>query len=278
MSTENDCLEALTAAIDRRRALLFVGAGASMSVGLPSWNTLVSHMLEELELDPQVLSGNDVTYQSVAECYRLKCGSLKPLLQWMQEHWAVSREQVAASPLHKLIVELGFPTIYTTNYDRNLEIAFEVFNRPYKKITSVGDIAEAESSATLIIKYHGDFDDETSLVLAETDYFDRLTFEAPLDVKFRSDALASTILFIGYSMSDLNIRFLLHRLWSSWRRSGDESHRPPSYIFMYRPNPVQAAVLDRWGVTMMTGEGDTPEEALMGFLTKLKSRACRPPE
>jgi hypothetical protein len=44
----------------------------------------------------------------------------------MDRNWVVSNDKVAASTLHRLIVELDFPAIYTTNYDRNLEVAFEL--------------------------------------------------------------------------------------------------------------------------------------------------------
>ncbi|WP_410218891.1 SIR2 family protein [Paracoccus sp. (in: a-proteobacteria)] len=56
-----------------------------------------------------------------------------------------------------------------------------------------------------------------------------------------------TVLFIGYSMQDLNIRLLLHRIWETLKRSGYERERPKSYVFMPDIDPVQQAVRDRWG-------------------------------
>ena len=44
----------LIAAIRDRHAILFAGAGVSMTVGLPSWRTLIEHIAEELDLDPAV--------------------------------------------------------------------------------------------------------------------------------------------------------------------------------------------------------------------------------
>jgi SIR2-like domain len=123
------------------------------------------------------------------------------------------------------------------------------------------------------VKYHGDFDDEASLVLTETDFLDRLSFDSPLDIKFRSDALGRTILFIGYSMSDPNIRLLLHRIWGTWRKSGYENDRPQSFIFMPRQNPVQEAVLARWGIKLLTGRrAEHPEDALADFMADLQAR------
>jgi hypothetical protein len=129
---------------------------------------------------------------------------------------------------------------------------------------------------TQIVKYHGDFDDDASLVLAETDYFRRLSFDSPLDIKFRADALGRTLLFIGYSMSDTNIRLLLHRLWETWSRSGHQDERPKSYAFMSNRDPVQPAVLSRWGITALTRNDGDPERALCQFLTELKQRVDAP--
>jgi hypothetical protein len=123
-----------------------------------------------------------------------------------------------------------------------------------------------------IVKFHGDFDEDDSLVITETDYFNRLAFDSPLDIKFRSDALGKTVLFVGYSMSDLNIRLLLHNLWRTWRASGYERDRPKSYVFMAQEEPIQKAILDQWGITVLEGEGANPQEALSSFLTRLNER------
>lgn len=264
-------IEELAFAISQRRAILFVGAGASMSVGLPSWDKLIAHMRKELGVDRDVIEGAQSEYQTLAEYYRLKLGSLGPLRSWMDRHWTVSHDKVRQSRLHRLIVALDFPVIYTTNYDRNLEVAYEIHGKPYTKVANARDIARSFSDTTQIIKFHGDFDDDASLVLTETDYFDRLSFDSPLDVKFRADALGKTILFIGYSLSDMNIRLLLHRLWQTWHRSNCEKDRPRSFVFMPRHNPVEEAVLARWGITMLTDDkAEDPEDAACTFLERLQ--------
>jgi len=268
-------LEDLANAIRLRHAILFVGAGVSMSIGLPSWHKLVQHMVEELELPADMIANGEVSYQTLAEFYRLQAGSIGPLRSWMDRQWHVSREMVEQSRLHRLIVELDFPIIYTTNYDRNLEIAFDIHDRTYDRIANARDIAAAKGSATQIVKFHGDFDDDASLVLAETDYFNRLSFDSPLDVKFKADALGRTILFVGYSMSDVNIRLLLHRLWQTWAQSGYERDRPRSFVFMPQASVVQEAVLSNWGITVLHGETEEPGEALTVFLDQLLNAVVR---
>jgi hypothetical protein len=277
-ATRSDALrlssrDVLADAIKTRHAILFVGAGVSMSVGLPSWQTLADHLLKELDLPPSVIDGMNDGYQMLAEFYRLKQGGLGPLRSWLDRNWKVASDRVSASQLHKLIVELDFPTIYTTNYDRNLETAFEVHNKPYAKIANAKQIADAAEGVTHIIKYHGDFDDDSSLVLTETDFLNRLSFDSPLDIKFRADALGRTILFVGYSMSDPNIRLLLHSIWQTWERSGHQDHRPRSFVFMPSSNPLQEALLARWGITLLTPEqGACVDDALVEFLDDIRAR------
>ncbi|WP_065755854.1 SIR2 family NAD-dependent protein deacylase [Bradyrhizobium paxllaeri] len=263
----------LACAIKRRQVILFVGAGVSMAVGLPSWQTLIDHLLKELELAPEVIDGMNDGYQMLAEFYRLKQGGMGQLRSWLDRNWKVATDKVAQSELHKLIVEFDFPAIYTTNYDRNLETAFEVHHKPYAKIANAKHIADAAHGITHIIKYHGDFDDDASLVLTETDFLDRLSFDSPLDIKFRADALGRTILFIGYSMSDPNIRLLLHSIWLTWEKSGHKDHRPPSFVFMAEFNPVQEAILAHWGITLLTPEsGSCRGDALTAFLADIRAK------
>lgn len=261
--------EDLVVAIRKRQAILFVGAGVSMTVGLPSWSTLIEHIADELDIDLSAFKGNDLNYLTLAEFYRIKQGSIGPLRSWMDRHWTLPEEKLRTSRVHELICKLDFPIIYTTNFDRNLETAFDLRGKEYVKIVNAKDVARIREGVPQIVKYHGDFDDDASIVIAETDYLERLSFESPLDIKFRSDSLGKTILFIGYSMSDLNIRFLLYRLWKTWNGSGYERDRPQSYVFMLRPNPVEQAVLEQWGLRVLTEKDCPPEEALERFLTEL---------
>ena len=237
-----------------------------MSVGLPSWAQLIDHMRTDLGLAP---NETDAGYQALAEYYRLSKGSIGSLRSWMDRTWSVSEDRVKGSRIHDLLVELAFPLVYTTNYDNNLEVAYGLHGREFVKIVNARDLARAADGVPQIIKFHGDFEDDQSLVLAETDYFDRLSFDTPLDIKFRSDTLGRTILFIGYSMSDMNIRLLLHRLWRTWHVTGREKDRPPSFVFAAQPDRVRDAVLEQWGISVLRNEEDDPERGLLMFLEQL---------
>ena len=265
----------LAQAIHERRAILFAGAGLSMSVGLPSWSELIAHMAEELGLPQDVLSCRSTTYHTMAEYYRIRKGSVGPLRSWMDQNWRVSNHRIRESHLHNLIISLDFPIVYTTNYDHNIEDSYAACGRSYIKVANSRDIANAQEGVAQIVKFHGDFDDDSSLVLTETDYFNRLDFDSPLDIKFRSDSLGKTILFVGYSMTDINIRLLLHKLWRTWEISGFGRERPKSFVFMSCSNPMQEAVLEQWGLTTIAAQHEQePEEALRSFLQDLNSRVA----
>src|SRR5438067_11983578 len=179
--------EELASSIREHRAILFVGAGASMSVGLPSWRELIEHMAEELGVESEGFSGSN-SHHTLAEFYRIKQGSIGPLRSWMDRHWKVSEEKVRNSKIHELIVAMEFPIIYTTNYDRNLEAAFEIHQRPFVKVANARDVAKTVEGATQLVKFHVDFDYDQSLVIADSDYFRRLSVGSSLVSKFRADA------------------------------------------------------------------------------------------
>ena len=50
-------MQPLIEAIRKRNAVLFVGAGVSMSVGAPSWSQLISHVATLVDYDPEIYRG-----------------------------------------------------------------------------------------------------------------------------------------------------------------------------------------------------------------------------
>ncbi len=261
-------MEVLCEAVRRKEIILFVGAGVSMNLGLPSWEQLMRKMGEDLGYPPDefIHLGH---YLALAEYYRIRRGDLGDLVRWMDATWHAGGRNVADSPAHRLLVELDFPLIYTTNYDRWLEKAYEYWDKPYVKIVTVRDLVKIRQGVPQIIKYHGDFDDPSTLTVSETNFFERLELESPLDIKLRADALARSVLFIGYSLSDINLRLLFYKLSKAWGRHADSGVRPPSFLFTPRRNPVQQAVLAQWGITVISPEKENAGDALVEFLKEL---------
>jgi len=225
-------------------------------------------MARELGYDPSVFEGHG-DYLELAEYYRIKKTDLGQLRSWMDRTWHTSKARVDSSRIHNAIVDLDLSTIYTTNYDRWLEIAFSRRGKRVAKIANVRDLTKIREGVTQIVKFHGDLDDDGSLILTETSYFERLAFESPLDIKLRSDSIGNTILFVGYSLSDINIRYLLYKLDRLWAESRFAAARPKSFMFLTRPNPVQETILTRRGILPIVSDIDDPSTGLSVFLERL---------
>lgn len=260
----------LIEAVADRDAILFVGAGVSMSAGLPSWAGLIRDLAPGLGYDEDVFLtlGDNL---SLAEYFELETGSIGPLRSRLDAEWHGSerRSAVQNSAVHRLIAELDFSLIYTTNYDRYLEWTHEDNGKNYKKISGVSDLGNCAQVRTQIVKFHGDFDSDDSLVLTESSFFRRMDFKGALDLKLQGDMLGRTILFIGYSVSDLNIRLLLFRLNQLWKEAGDPAGRANSYLFMTRPNPIQQRLWRSRGVVPLVAEQDDAGEATRRLLEDL---------
>lgn len=247
----------------------FIGAGLSMQFKLPSWSKLIDIIAKQLGYEPEVfkLSGND--YQ-LAEYYVATKGGIGPLRSEMDRLFNPSDKVIRSSRAHKALVEMKPPIIYTTNYDRIIERAFQLHKVRCHTISSIDDIATAPSKVTHIVKFHGTFDNDSSLVLTESSYFDRLEFESALDIKLRSDMLGKCLLFIGYSLNDINIRYMLYKLHKLRHRiRHDENRIPSAYLTTFGAGIVQRALLAQWDVSIQELDPVDKNESVAAFLESL---------
>lgn len=264
-------IQELMNSIKNKDVILFVGSGVPKNLGLPVYSELMNQMAKNLGFDSEEfkLWGNN-DFLILAEYYYNQKGTLGALRSWMDRLWHHTDIDIGSSEIYKLIIELDFPAIYTTNFDRWLEYAHDYYKKEYIKITNVADIPRIKADKTQIIKFHGDFDDDSSLVLTESSFFKRLDFESPLDIKLRSDSLEKSILFIGYSLSDINIRYMLYKLHKQWKESNYEHIRPKSYIFLVEQNPIKESFLKERGIIPIVSTNKEPGDGLRNFLKDLK--------
>lgn len=264
----NLIIEDLKQSIREKKVILFVGAGVSKNINLPLFSELIDEVANMLDYDPDVFKTLS-NYQSLVEYYQIKKNGICNLNKYMNVQWHKQGTDVLdKTNIYKNIVELDFPIIYTTNYDNWLEKAFDYYQKNYVKVVGVKDFVNINNAITQIIKFHGDFEDDSSIVLTESSYFERLDFSSPLDIKLQSDMLGMSILFIGYSLEDVNMRFLLYKLSKIWEKHKDI--RPASYIFMTRPNEVEQIILETRGITSIVSNDDDPGSGLTTFLESLK--------
>jgi len=227
--------------LKQRRVIPFIGAGFSASLGLPDWDQMLRQMSAELE--PGSPTYDDIKeccngdYLQIAEYFYLKSDrSIGPLRHHLSKLLQPSGSPTT-STAHVELVNLNAQQIYTTNYDELIELTFKSLNHPFAFVALPKHIANSGRSKTQVVKYHGDLRHDATLVLTESSYYSRLEFESPLDLKFRSDLLGKSVLFVGYSFRDINIRIIWFKLMEMMK-DVPEQDRPSSFIVRFEKNEV----------------------------------------
>lgn len=241
--------------------VLFVGAGVSVSAGLPTWGGLINNIANELNYDSDVFKTYG-DYLTLAQYYNIEKNNdniFKEKLRGLFEKCTYT------SAVLSEIKKCDCKTIYTTNYDNLLEVTLK--EEGYKVVTS--DIHEDEFSKfeKKIIKFHGScYDSKSEIVFGEASYFDRIMNPTDIDRLFASDIKKKNFLFIGYSFNDLNLRLILHSIEN--KRKGQHTNLN-SYIFLSEPNPVQEQLLLSWNIKPIVAQNIDKSKALLEFLKEI---------
>lgn len=142
-------------------------------------------------------------------------------------------EKVAEpSPILEKLSRLPFKLVITTNYDRLMERALQGKNckvvsgfSPEQKKPTSKDFTEVltDKNGVILYKIHGTFDerkdeatgfvqDKSSIVISEDDYIQFLTAIGEIPNTITSLIKTSTLLFLGYSLEDWDIRTIYEGL------------------------------------------------------------------
>lgn len=268
----------LVSLVSERRLIPFIGAGFSSALGLPDWASTLRNLCADLEDDMSFEDLSDATggdYLQIAEYLFLKNDrQIGPIRRQLERSLSSHEDPLSSGP-HIELANLGAPQIYTTNYDDLIEQTYKNLGLPASTVVLPKDVALAHTDRTQIVKYHGDLAHEKTLVLTESAYYKRLDFESPMDLKFRSDLLGKSVLFMGYSFRDVNIRIIWFKLMEMMRDI-PAADRRPSYIVRLDPNPAVDALNAAVGLQtiVLNPDGDvtdpTERTKLLGeFLLKL---------
>lgn len=259
-----------------RQIIPFVGAGFSKNIStrMPNWNEVMTVVARVLGFDADVLPLHGDHLQ-IAEYLQIR-GKQGEVFAELQNLFHLPSMSVDSSSAHRHLPYLDCPAIFTTNWDNWIERSFENEGVPYVKLVTARDFYEREVTtvgpvasggplfdasqrtrilrdypATSIVKFHGDFSSHESVVFAEGTYFDRMAFEDPLDLLLRSEILGRSVLFIGYSFSDRNIRFIWHRLRRMMASVPDHAKRP-SYLATSSASRIQQEIMQELGIHLIS--------------------------
>lgn len=202
---------------------IFVGAGVSMAAGYPSWASLLGEIGEELGVGSGDLH------------------DLAALAQWsIQESGGETRvrnvikaeigQDYPVPDVLETIARLPVRQIWTTNYDRLIERAFRAIYRPIDVISGVKDLAaKATPGATRLYKMHGSVDRLDDIVIA-TDHYELFRSKRGAYLNLLQAHLTSqSMLFIGLSLTDPNIKHVLALIRESFTEA------PPEHFAIVRP-------------------------------------------
>lgn len=206
---------------EQGKLVLFVGAGVSCNVeGMPDWNHLIRDMAKAIgyskcnmckykrpECEKACLFKNDFSNDELLKIPQYVFNQDEDLYYKTIEKSIPNTLEVDA-PLSSAIFDVNPAHIITTNYDHLLETSKNPFQSQYEVIIHDKDLLNAKKSK-YIIKMHGDLSEPSSLVLKENDYLYYAQNHLLIDHFIKSLWTDHIVLFLGYSLSDYNIKLIL---------------------------------------------------------------------
>lgn len=261
-------IKTLAELISKKKLMLFIGAGISASLGLPSWNALIGELGEAAGYDATVFSeyGDNMLLAEYSELL----GDDK-LQEVFTTKWDINKNMdlkkgLADSKIYKYIMELDCPVIYTTNFDHMIEEYYHLKGRNIHKISIIDHFDNVEQNEPRIMKFHGDTENKDSVVFTESQYFKRMDYQSFMDIQLQADLLKYNVLFLGYSLSDINIKQLLYFSRKRWENT---KSKKISYIYTATPNYIQEKVFKKNDIISISGEEADKSVATESFLRDL---------
>ena len=236
------------------RAAVMVGAGFSrnsvpspgVSTHFPTWNELAKDMFDEIypRLEKET---EEQRRERLNHSNALRLASEYKAAFDHQRLESFIRAKIPDTDhqpgeLHRLLLQLPWKDVFTTNYDTLLERT-EVHERVYQPVIKANELTTAFSPR--IIKLHGPFPSETPFIITEEHYRTYPKDLAPFVNTVLQSLLENTFVLIGFSGDDPN--FLQ---WIGWIR--DELGGRHASIYLVVPlslNNVERSLLAQRGVT-----------------------------
>lgn len=219
----NRFLKEFPEALSEGVGAVFVGAGVSMAAGYPSWSELLQEIGEELGIG----SRDVLDLAALAQWSIQESGGATRVRGVIKEHIGVDRPLPESL---RVIARLPVRHIWTTNYDRLVERAFNEINRPIDVVSAAKDLAlKAAPGAARLYKMHGSVDRLDDVVISTDDYElfrSRRGAYLPL---LQAHLTGMSMLFVGLSFTDPNVKHVLSLIRESFVDA------PPEHFAIVRP-------------------------------------------
>lgn len=225
-------------------AAMFIGAGLSRPAGFVDWRELLYEIAKEIDLE--VEKEHDLV--AVVQYYLNRRGGDRSYLNKVLKE-AFDKPGVCTEN-HKIIARLPINTIWTTNFDRLIETALREAHRSFDVKSRDEEVAHSTKGREVVLyKMHGDIAQADRVIICEDDY-ERYTRRHPIFQNvLEGDLLTKTFLFVGFSFTDPNLRYMLGHL-----RSLLESNKRQHYTIMRK-------VRYEWGIDEARAQEDFEYQA-----------------
>ena len=98
-----------------------------------------------------------------------------------------------------------------------------------------------------------------------------------MDIQLQADLQRYHVLFLGYSLSDINVKMLMYLSRNRWKRKGNGDKMPNAYIFTATPNIIQKEVFKENGIISISNGFTDKYEATIEFLKGLSRKKKKAP-
>ncbi len=210
----------LEQAIIENKIILFIGAGLSKSVGLPSWKEIVIETLKNPSIDkgPSFITAiNDEILTPLEALDKIEGVAKKEIFATFEKLTSTNID----SPIHKKLTKIS-GKIVTTNYDCLIEQNCQL---SALSPTSAYSLSKIDEKSEFVLKIHGSCNEIDNAVIFTIDY-EKLYGEQNGLAKFQLEKLISThtCLFIGFSMADHYVSRLFDRLNTMYQGLGRDHY------------------------------------------------------
>jgi hypothetical protein len=237
-------------AISHVPTAIFLGAGSSISSGAPSGTHLSQLISDEFFPTDKIRTLSDIAGRVEAVFGR------KPLVDFLR----LKLRDLSPSDAMKMLPHFNFSNIFTTNYDTLVEKSFSMSNNSIPIVRSNKDYSfDQRQYNTILYKIHGCLSEDRcdgfshGMIITDEDYTTYEKYRQIVFREFEKSLITSNVIFIGYSMSDSNIRDYVEK---SIEIAKSQECLGKIYLILYEEDQIEALRWENRGIEVAFGDLD----------------------
>ena len=253
--------------------LIFFGTGLSYGVDrgrflfefedyddgrrFPSWPLLLRRMRDRVASLPELKEHGSGVKQFFKEQSPIDCAELLREKVGKANYYAFLREQFVTNETdskrltasHHELTRLPVNTIFTTNFDELIELAFRGTGRGVRVSSTPAEFNAHRQERDLIhpVKLNGSIDRPDTTILCRMDFAKARRERTEMLTHLSQELKSCTFLFVGFSLSDPNFT-----LTHDESRLATNDDMPTPHLAQGRSDRVKEAYLRSMGVNTIT--------------------------